>query len=457
MRFLSKSQFIIFLLIMVVLTTTGFGCRWMPKKVRERIKPIKLVYWRVWDDQDSMIDIINAYRELHPYVDIVYRQLRYEEYENALKEAWLRDKGPDIFSIPNTWLGKYQDLILPMPEEITIPYQYVKRTLWKRELITELKTEKTLSLKDLREDFVEAVYKDVVKDKAILALPLSLDTLVLFYNRDLLNNAGIPLPPKTWQEFKDQVERLTFFDKQGRIIQAGAALGTAENINQAPDILSLLMMQNGTQIVDEEGEIAFHQPSRENRDYYPGRDALRFYTDFSNPSREVYTWNEEMPKALEAFIQGRVAFFFGYSYHLKLIQAQAPKLNFDIAPVPQLKGVLKEVNFAHYWVETVYYKTKHPDEAWSFLQFASSKDQVSKYLEKTKRPTALKALINQQLEDYDLETFARQVLTARSWYRGRDYEAAEKFFREMINSIVRGEATYKEAIDQAAAKVNQTL
>lgn len=457
LKTMNQSKLTILLLIAILFITTGFGCRRTPKEIKEATKPIKLVYWRVWDDQDSMIDIINAYKELHPHVDIVYRQLRYEEYENALKEAWLRDKGPDIFSIPNTWIGKYQEFILPLPEKITIPYQYVKKTLWKKEIITELKTEKTLSLKRLRKDFVDVVAKDLVRNGTILALPLSLDTLVLFYNKDLLNNANIPLPPKTWSEFKDQVEKLTYFDKKGNIIQSGAALGTANNIIRSTDILSLLMMQNGTQMTGEGGQAIFNQAASDNREYFPGQDALRFYTDFSNPSREVYTWNDQMPQSLEAFIQGKTAFLFGYSYHLQQIQEKAPKLNFDITPVPQLDGTLKEINFAHYWAETVYHKTKHPNEAWSFIQFASSEKQVNKYLEKTKRPTALKTLINIQLEDYDLETFARQVLTARSWYRGRDFNAVENIFKEMINSVVSGQMTYSEAVNRAVAKVNQTI
>lgn len=453
----AKIKILSLFFLFTLLLTTGFGCRLVPKGVKEATKPIKLVYWRVWDDQSSMNDIISAYRQFHPYVEIVYRQVRYEEYEDALKEAWLRDEGPDIFSLPNTWLRKYQDLLLPLPEKITLPYISVKKTLWRKETVITLKTEKTLTLKRLKENFVDTVYKDVVIGDKIYSLPYSLDTLVLFYNRDLLNNALIPFPPKTWEEFKEQVKKMTLQDEKGNIVQAGAALGTAENIVRSTDILSLLMMQNGTRMVDENGLASFHLPSKGEEDYFPGEDALRFYTDFSNPSREVFTWNEKMPQNLEAFCQGKLAFFFGYSYHLGLIQTQAPKLNFGIASIPQLSGALKEVNYAHYWTEVVYYKTKHVNEAWKFLQFASSEKQVKKYLEKTKRPTALRALINQQLEDYDLEIFARQVLTARSWYRGRNFEAVEDVFKEMINSVIRGYLDYKEAIKQAAMRVNQTI
>ncbi|PIP29532.1 ABC transporter substrate-binding protein, partial [Candidatus Kuenenbacteria bacterium CG23_combo_of_CG06-09_8_20_14_all_36_9] len=39
----------------------------------------------------------------------------------------------------------------------------------------------------------------------ILGLPLSLDTLTLFYNRDHFNAAGLIQAPSTWQEFNEAV------------------------------------------------------------------------------------------------------------------------------------------------------------------------------------------------------------------------------------------------------------
>ena len=70
-----------------------------------------LTYWRVQDSESNFSAIINSWRSMHPNIKISYRTLRYEEYEQALLEAWAKGEGPDIYSIPNTWVNKYQDFI----------------------------------------------------------------------------------------------------------------------------------------------------------------------------------------------------------------------------------------------------------------------------------------------------------------------------------------------------------
>ena len=444
---MQKRFFKIFiLLLLIVIITAGFRCKFVPEKVKKRIEPVKLVYWRVWDSPDSFSQIIGNYRAIHPHIEITYRKLRYEEYERALLEAWAEGRGPDIFSIPNTWLTKYQKFILPLPGKTTMPYVVVTGPACKRTEEIVLKDQPSLSLRDLKNNFVDVVFDDVVRNNQIYALPLSIDTLVLYYNRDLLNNAGIAQPPTNWTELKDDVEKLTIQDKTGNIIQAGIAMGTAENITRSTDILFLLMMQNGTLMTSGQ-RATFNQPLAADPNYFPGQEALRFYTDFANPAKETYSWNTEMQNSLDAFIEGKVALFFGYAYHLPTIQARAPKLNFGITSAPQIEGSLKQVNYANYWIETVFFKTEYPNETWDFLQFATAQGNVDSYLNSVKKPTALRGLISQQLEDFDLAPFAQQVLTAQSWYHGQDFEAVEGIFKEMITSINGGETDYKKVIN----------
>jgi ABC-type glycerol-3-phosphate transport system substrate-binding protein len=56
--------------------------------------------------------------------------------------------------------------------------------------------------------------------------------------------------------------------------------------------------------------------------------ALNFYTDFANPVKEVYSWNNTLDNSVNAFASGKLAIMFGYSYHLETIKALSPKLNF---------------------------------------------------------------------------------------------------------------------------------
>lgn len=348
-----------------------------------------------------------------------------------------------------------------MPKSITLPYQVTTGTI-KKETVIEMRTVPSISLRAIKTDFVDQVAKDVIlqdgqpAEERVFALPLYFDTLALFYNRDILNSSGLPEAPRTWTEFQQAVKKITKIDKQGNILQAGAALGTAYNVERAPDILSLLMMQNGTAMTDDAGNPTFANiPPGATMPNPPGEDALGFYTDFASPYKEVYTWNSTMPDSLEAFTTGFSAFFFGYSYHIPQIKNLAPKLNFAVAKAPQIEGG-QEVNFVNYWVETVSKKTENPNEAWDFLQFLTKAENAQKYLAKTKKPTALRSLIASQAEDIDLSIFVSQILTAKSWYRGYDAPAAEKIFEDMIEQTVVGAQTPKEAISWAQGRVQQT-
>jgi len=454
-----RSKLIFLLIIFVVLTTSGFGCKLTSQKVKQAMEPITLTYWRVWDGPDAFEDIIAEYQKIHPFVKIEYRKLRYSEYEKELLEAFAEDRGPDILSLHNTWTRKYQTKLAPMPAEITMAYPAVKGTI-KKEVTAELRTTRSISLKEIQENFVDVVYDDAVIDGQVYALPLSVDTLAMYYNKDLLNNAGLPVPPEYWnRDFQQAVKKLTKQDSQGRIIQSGVALGGSTNIERYSDILSVLMMQNGAVMI-EGGTVKFNQvpPALREQGYNPGYEALRFYTDFANPAKEVYSWNSAMENSVNLFAEGKLAIMFGYSYHLPIIKAQAPKLNFGIAKLPQIEGNANEVNFANYWMEAVSKKSAHVNEAWDFIQFATKADQAKTYLEKVKKPTALRSLINSQLEDVEVGTFAAQVLTAKSWYKGRDSNAMELIFADIIDSMVAGkEKKPLEPINIAASRVQQTL
>lgn len=463
-----KKKLIILSLIFSFILTSGFGCKLVDQTTQNAMKPITLTYWRVWDGPDAFEEILEAYKQLHPFITINYRKLRYDEYENELLNALAEDRGPDIFSIHNTWMKKYLNKITPLPPTITMAYPVVKGTI-KKEIIPELRTAKSLNLNDIKNNFVDSVYRDAVNrvydetgkkyEEKIYGLPLFVDTLAMYYNKDLFNNAGVAVPPAYWSaEFQQDVKKTTKQNSKGEIIQSGAALGGSNNIERYSDILSVLMMQNGSVMMDDNGQALFNRIPSTLRDqkYNPGLEALRFYADFSNPGKEVYCWNKNLDSSLNLFTQGKLAIMFGYSYHLPTIRAQAPKLNFGLTKLPQIEGN-PPVNFANYWLETVSSKSKYAAEAWDFIQFATKPEQAKTYLARAKRPTALRALVNEQIDDLDLGVFAEQVLTAKSWYRGADSSAAEKIFADMIDSTVLGQDKIESIITLAASRVGQTV
>jgi len=137
-----------------------------------------LEVWGVFDDSDAYTPLFQQYRGVNPFIgNISYRKFGEETYKKELLSALAAGNGPDIFAIRNSWMGEFQDKIVPAPE-----YQ-----------VTE---------KEVRDHFVDVVAYDFIdpSDQKIYGLPLSVDSLALYYNRDIFNAAGITTPPKTWQE-----------------------------------------------------------------------------------------------------------------------------------------------------------------------------------------------------------------------------------------------------------------
>jgi len=460
----------IFLLV-GFLITTGLGCKGISKAELDAIKPISLNYWRVFDDNDSLGEAISAYRAIHPNITINLKKLNAEDFQAELLNALAEDRGPDIFSIQDTSLRTYLSKIEPLPSSIKAAFQRVEGTFQKKTVV-DIKTVITPVAKTIRTKYIAAAADTIIipgRDEKtgqykemIYGLPLSVDTLVLYYNKNMLDQAGIPEPPKTWVEFQKDVIKLAKIDQDNKVLRAGAAIGAGINISRSTDILSLIMMQNGVAMTDEAGNPTFAStPQGFVGVAPPAEQALQFYTDFAQPTKEVYTWNDKMPNSLDAFTRGQAAFFLGFGYNLPIIRARAPKLIFAIASAPQI-NLEAPINYASFWVETVSKKTKYSNEAWDFLLFAADAKNVVKYLDKASKTTALRELVADEKENPDLTVFANQLLTAKNWYRGKDWTKTDAAFVKMIDGVFVKETIndgdiYRKAINTAAAEVGQTM
>lgn len=444
--------FIIIILGVIALVIGGVVFIIIGSRSNPPPQPVTLTMWGVWDETSDLAGVIKTYERLHPYVKISYSKKRYEEYEDLLLKAWATNTGPDIYMLPNSWVNAYrQDFITPLPKSTTVSFYRTKKVLFRKE--TEIKpiTEKSLTPNDIKRNFIDVVYDDVIFGNTIYALPFGVNTLVMYYNKELLNIAHLAQPPQTWNDFAAITPNITIADEQNNIIRAGTALGTYDNIPRSSDIVTALMMQNGTAMATGSA-VTFQLPSSSDPTYYPGEEALRFYTDFASPEKTTYTWNAQLPNALDFFAEGKVAFFFGYPYQEPEIQTKVRGFEYSIAPLPQINPQ-NEVNFANYWVYTVSQQVRHVNEAWDFLQFAASEKYVKPYLEQAHQTSVLRSLINEQLSDPDQGLFARQALTAKSWYHGKKPKEAEGYFAEMIKTIANKEVDIRIALAAAAKKI----
>ena len=396
------------------------------------VQDAKINFWGAYDTRQDVSEVIKAFEGANSGVKITYTQFAYEDYERALVDALAAGTGPDVFMIHHTWLAGHKNKLSPIPTTSSVKdYKFMTPT-------------------DFQGQFVEVVNKDLISDGKIYAMPLYVDTLALFYNRDMFNTAGITHPPKSWDEFNEDVKLLTKFDNSGNIVQAGAAMGTAKNINRSTDILSALMIQNGTKMNNTTNTAATF--TRSVSTVKVGENALQYYTDFANPLKEVYTWNDSQHYSLDAFTEGGVAMMFNYSHQIPIIQKRFSRLNFAVAPMPQFSE-LDAKTYANYWAVGVSAKSKYQEAAWMFTSYLGSREGSSIYLSSTARPAARRDVIDVQRNDSKLGVFAVQALTAKSWYQ-IDNNAVDQIFADMIDNVNLKRQKLRAAMQAAESAIN---
>lgn len=401
--------------VLSITTLTGFGC--LPRDSQNIAQDVKLSMWGLWHESADLASIIAAFEQTTGAI-VEYKKIAsVAEYEKELLAALAQDRGPDIFVIHQTWVEGRRGFLAPAPTDV-------------------------IDERIVREEFVDVVADDVVRDGKIYALPVSVDTLALYYNKDILGAAGIATPPRTWDQFQQAVEQLTRITRLGVVQQSGAAIGTAANINRPSDILQLLFLQSGISPADTNALIKEE-----------GVRVLTFYTDFANKSKKVYTWGLQQDYSLDAFAKGNVAMTFNYSYHMPTMRAKNPQLRFAIAPMPQISDS-KIINFASYWPYAISNKSKNTQVAWQFLRYLTSKESSEKINAVQKAPPARRDGIAALARDPVLGVFTEQTLTAVTWPRA-DIVATDTVLNTMIDSVVTGAATPPEALRRAADQLKQ--
>jgi ABC-type glycerol-3-phosphate transport system substrate-binding protein len=386
---------------------------------------IKISLWGI-ADSEILKGIIDEYQKINKGVSVEYVQFSESEYERALVNALAAGRGPDIFTIHNTWLAKHFDKIMPLAEA-QLPFAQF------RQLYPTV----------VEQDFVIQSQERFI----IFGMPLYLDTLALLYNRDFFDAKAIALAPRVWQDLNDLIPKLRELNPQtNEIIKAGAAIGGSEySVNKAADLLALLMLQAGAAMYDPESRrVDFGEQ---------GINALNFYVQFANPLSANYTWSDNFRNSLDSFSEGKTAIIFNYASAIPFLKAKNPFLSIGVSPMLQLNRD-RPINYANYWGLTTSKYSQQPALAWNFILYLTANPKVSEqFLKAARLPPALRVLINQYLNDPDLGVFSRQALTSRSWHQV-DSSAIKRIFSNMIQSILSGQLTSDAALKKAENEIN---
>jgi multiple sugar transport system substrate-binding protein len=301
---------------------------------------------------------------------------------------------------------------------------------------------------------------DVMYGPAMMGVPFCFYSEVLYYNKDMLAEAGFKRPPDTMAELVDYAVKLTKRDAQGGLERSGISLRFAGNPSGTCEkFWALGLLPNGGDILTESKA----SPGK----YHNGFDGDAGYKGLSLYLDLIYKYKVtdfNIKQDSEAFAQGKAAMFEREQWVVGSLKTIAPNLNYDAASLPKAS---QRATFAITRNMFVPKAGKQQDAAWKFISFFYSKPVMERMVNETgwlstrtdldyktllKDSPQLMAAINKPA---DLKFVWQKRLIVENGIMTRLGEELTKLFREQ--SLTGNEPKIREEIKRLGAMVDGML
>ncbi|WP_416799009.1 extracellular solute-binding protein [Ciceribacter azotifigens] len=222
---------------------------------------------------------------------------------------------------------------------------------------------------DMKKGVLPGAWTTVQYDGKYYGMPWILDTKYLFYNKEILQKAGIANPPKTWAELTEQARII----QEKGLLKTPIAWSWAQAEAVICDYTTLVSAYGGDFLKD--GKPVFQTDG--------GLDALKYMVDsyksgLTNPNSKEFL-EEDVRKV---FQNGDAAFALNWTYMYNM--ANDPKESkvagkVGVVPAPGVEGK-SEVSAVNgsmgLGITTV---SKHPEESWKYITFMTSQATQNAY------------------------------------------------------------------------------
>lgn len=211
------------------------------------------------------------------------------------------------------------------------------------------------------EDFYGEALRELSYEGKLYGLPLTVDARALFYNKALLEEAGVE-PPTTWEELEQAAIKLTVWNGD-KLERAGFSLGDV-------GLFSMYLQQAGGQMLTDDGSAtAFNSPE--------GLAVLEFWDRLLNEDR-VYQigFEQGLGEGQDAFVTGKVAMIYTGPWMISTYKKYGQDLDFGIVPPPAGPNGDQGSVMGGFGL-VIPQAAKNADAAWEFVKWWTAQPENS--------------------------------------------------------------------------------
>ncbi len=365
----------------------------------------------------------------NPGLKVSYIEKSQETFDSELINALASGVGPDLILLPQDLLMRHSDKLFLIPYDAYPQRQFTDTFIQEGNLF--------------------------MTPEGILGLPLFVDPMVMYYNRDNIESAGQVNPPRTWKEVADLVPKLTIRDSKGKVLRSTIAFGDFDNIPHAKELLATLLLQTGNPLVTRTGN-----EYRSTLNVAPNGTqtlpAFDFFTSFAIQSDPLYSWNKTLPTPETMFLAGDVSLYLGFASELFSLRNKNPNLNYDVARMPQIAITDTQITYGKLYGVASLKSSKNLRAAYVVSTIMVGPEFVNTLANGLALPPARRDLLLQKPSNPYATIFYDSALMARAW-QDPNPEETKAIFKSLVANTLSGRMQLSSAIVDAQDRIDQLL
>lgn len=299
---------------------------------------------------------------------------------------------------------------------------------------------------EFKDRFIDTFLSPSIMEGKTYGLPIAASARAMYYNKDILEKAGVANPPSTWAELQDAARKIKAsgqadvygFGMQGKEIETDVYFYYA-------------MWSHGAEIIDQDGTSGLDNPG--------AIEAAKLYKSMIDEGLTqpgVTSNNREDVQNL--FKQGKIGMMITAPFLSNQIKEEAPDLKYGVAAIPAgptgargTYGVTDSI--------IMFQNSQNKDEAWKLLDYLFTTEQRAKFTQGEGFLPVNKeeAKMDYYVNNADLAAFTGLLPDARFAPVIPGWEEVAQITSDAMQKIYLGDGEPEATLKEAAAKADGIL
>ena len=294
-------------------------------------------------EAEVVAGLLREFEREHPGIRVELQQIPWSAAHEKLLTAFAADGLPDVCQLGNTWIAEFATLDALEPVQARVDASSV---------IGEA-------------DYFQGIWATNRVDGVLVGVPWYVDTRLLFYRRDLLEQAGVTTPPRTWAQWEQAMAAVAREAGPGRYAMLMP-------LNEFEPQLSLALQTGDPLLRDDNGRGNFRSAGFAR--------ALAFYANVFEQGWAPPVSETQVSNVWDEFFRGTYAFYLSGPWNIREFRRrQPPGLEgaWGTMPLPGPDG--PGAGIAGGTSLVLFRASKRKDAAWALVEFLSRPDVQQRF------------------------------------------------------------------------------